>query len=129
MECYEAHFDALACDTRHGVALELLLRSVPGVEVRDAPSRHLAWRQSDALPDHTANSKCLGLQRVKISHAPAQRTRVTRGLTTPTIAKLNMSVNGAGRCVTGLRQQLALRQGHARSEPILKLNVSAYSAR
>lgn len=56
VECYEAHFDALVCDTRHGVALELLLRSVQGVVVRDAPSRHLAWRQSDILHD-TINSE------------------------------------------------------------------------
>ncbi|CAB3253482.1 unnamed protein product [Arctia plantaginis] len=57
VECYESHFDALVCDTRHGVALELLLRSVPGIEVRDVPSRHLAWRQTDSLPDNTANSE------------------------------------------------------------------------
>ncbi|XP_075973435.1 meiosis regulator and mRNA stability factor 1-like protein isoform X2 [Anticarsia gemmatalis] len=57
VECYEAHFEALVCETRHGVALELLLRSVPGVEVRDAPSRHLAWRQTDTLPDTIATSE------------------------------------------------------------------------
>lgn len=58
MECYESHFDALVCDTRHGVTLELLLRSVPGVEVRDVPSRHLTWRQTDSLSDNTTYSKC-----------------------------------------------------------------------
>ncbi|KAF9824562.1 hypothetical protein SFRURICE_004019 [Spodoptera frugiperda] len=44
VECYEARFDALVCDPRHGVALELLLRSVEGLDVRDAPSRHLTWK-------------------------------------------------------------------------------------
>lgn len=44
VECYESRFDALVCDPRHGVALELLLRSVEGLDVRDAPSRHLTWK-------------------------------------------------------------------------------------
>lgn len=44
VECYESRFDALVCDPRHGVTLELLLRSVEGLDVRDAPSRHLTWK-------------------------------------------------------------------------------------
>ncbi|KAM3964554.1 meiosis regulator and mRNA stability factor 1-like protein [Aphomia sociella] len=44
VECYEATFPPLVADARHGVALELLLRSVPGLEVKDNPSRHLTWR-------------------------------------------------------------------------------------
>ncbi|KAI5651763.1 OST-HTH/LOTUS domain-containing protein [Phthorimaea operculella] len=48
VECYEATFPPLVADPRRGVALELLLRSVPGVEVKDSPSRHLAWRTERA---------------------------------------------------------------------------------
>ncbi|CAG9094078.1 unnamed protein product [Plutella xylostella] len=43
VECYEATFAPLTREPTRGVALELLLRSVPGVAVRDAPSRHVAW--------------------------------------------------------------------------------------
>ncbi|CAH2260947.1 jg17721 [Pararge aegeria aegeria] len=43
VECYEAMFPPLAADFRYGVTLELLLRSIPTVQVKDSPSRHLTW--------------------------------------------------------------------------------------
>ncbi|XP_026725031.1 meiosis regulator and mRNA stability factor 1 isoform X2 [Trichoplusia ni] len=61
VECYESRFDALVVDTRRGVALELLLRSVEGLEVRDAPSRHLTWKNAPIVLTpplmNTANSE------------------------------------------------------------------------
>ncbi|CAG9786215.1 unnamed protein product [Diatraea saccharalis] len=59
VECYEAMFPPLVADPRRGVALELLLRSVPGIEVKDSPSRHLAWRAdgTDTPPTHTNQSE------------------------------------------------------------------------
>lgn len=48
VECYEAVFPPLVADTQRGVALELLLRSIPNVEVKDSPSRHLTWRLTRA---------------------------------------------------------------------------------
>ncbi|CAH2037602.1 unnamed protein product, partial [Iphiclides podalirius] len=58
VECYEAMFPPLVADPRHGVALELLLRSVPNVEVKDCPSRHLTWRtnRSDTSPSNCNQS-------------------------------------------------------------------------
>ncbi|CAG5031554.1 unnamed protein product [Parnassius apollo] len=58
VECYEAMFPPLVADPRRGVALELLLRSVPNMEVRDSPSRHLAWRtnRSDTPPSNCNQS-------------------------------------------------------------------------
>ncbi|XP_034830652.1 meiosis regulator and mRNA stability factor 1 isoform X1 [Maniola hyperantus] len=43
VECYEAMFPPLTADCRYGVTLELLLRSLPSVQVKDSPSRHLTW--------------------------------------------------------------------------------------
>ncbi|KAL4712272.1 hypothetical protein ACJJTC_004034 [Scirpophaga incertulas] len=60
VECYEAVFSPFPpADPHHGVALELLLRSVPGVEVRDNPSRHLTWRAegNDSPPTNTTQSE------------------------------------------------------------------------
>ncbi|CAH0579062.1 unnamed protein product [Chrysodeixis includens] len=61
VECYESRFDALVVDIRRGVALELLLRSVEGLEVRDAPSRHLTWKNAPIVLTpplmNTANSE------------------------------------------------------------------------
>ncbi|CAH0667451.1 unnamed protein product [Chilo suppressalis] len=57
VECYEATFPPLVADPRHGVALELLLRSVPGLEVKDSPSRHLTWR-IDGTDTITNQSEC-----------------------------------------------------------------------
>lgn len=59
VECYEALFPPLMVDGSRGVALELLLRSVPGVEVKDAPSRHLAWRPHgpDSPASHSNQSE------------------------------------------------------------------------
>ncbi|XP_052759565.1 meiosis regulator and mRNA stability factor 1 [Galleria mellonella] len=59
VECYEAMFSPLLVDVRHGVALELLLRSVPGLEVKDSPSRHLTWRTdgTDTPPTHSDSSR------------------------------------------------------------------------
>ncbi|XP_049868975.1 meiosis regulator and mRNA stability factor 1 isoform X2 [Pectinophora gossypiella] len=53
VECYETTFQPLVADPRNGVALELLLRSAPGFEVRDAPSRHLAAATQRALTPST----------------------------------------------------------------------------
>ncbi|XP_050346256.1 meiosis regulator and mRNA stability factor 1 [Nymphalis io] len=52
VECYEAVFPPLLADSRRGVALELLLRSIPNLEVKDSPSRHLTWRiaRADSPP-------------------------------------------------------------------------------
>ncbi|XP_041977942.1 meiosis regulator and mRNA stability factor 1 isoform X2 [Aricia agestis] len=50
VECYESMFPALVTDSRHGVALELLLRSIPAVEVKDSPSRHLTWSSRPHTP-------------------------------------------------------------------------------
>uniref|UniRef100_A0A2A4JHD7 Meiosis regulator and mRNA stability factor 1 n=1 Tax=Heliothis virescens TaxID=7102 RepID=A0A2A4JHD7_HELVI len=77
VECYEARFDELVCDTRRGVALEMLLRSVEGLEVRDAPSRHVTWKTSTlALTPplaNTANSDCSRSsgERERLRTAPA----------------------------------------------------------
>ncbi|XP_059045300.1 meiosis regulator and mRNA stability factor 1-like [Achroia grisella] len=59
VECYEATFMPLMVDVQRGVALELLLRSVPGVEVKDSPSRHLTWRTdgTDTPPSHSESSR------------------------------------------------------------------------
>ncbi|KAL0841176.1 hypothetical protein ABMA28_014919 [Loxostege sticticalis] len=59
VECYEAMFPPLVPDTHRGVALELLLRSVPGIEVRDSPSRHLTWRTdgTETPPTHSNQSE------------------------------------------------------------------------
>lgn len=61
MECYEAMFPALVADAAGGVPLELLLRAVPGLEVRDSPSRHLAACDARACstppPSHTPHSE------------------------------------------------------------------------
>ncbi|XP_072932051.1 meiosis regulator and mRNA stability factor 1 isoform X2 [Epargyreus clarus] len=57
VECYEASFPPLLCDARRGVPLELLLRNVAALELRDCPSRHLAWRaRSDTPPQNTSHS-------------------------------------------------------------------------
>ncbi|GBP33627.1 Meiosis regulator and mRNA stability factor 1 [Eumeta japonica] len=48
VECYEATFAPLVVDSTHGVALELLLRSIPTLVVRDTPSRHITWRPERA---------------------------------------------------------------------------------
>ncbi|CAK1547136.1 unnamed protein product [Leptosia nina] len=50
VECYEAMFPPLMADSRHGVTLELLLRSISSVVVRDSPSRHLTWADPGTLP-------------------------------------------------------------------------------
>ncbi|XP_013144895.1 PREDICTED: meiosis arrest female protein 1, partial [Papilio polytes] len=50
-------FPALVCEPRAGVALELLLLSVPGVELKETPSRHLAWAAPTARAD-TPPSLC-----------------------------------------------------------------------
>ncbi|XP_022120063.2 meiosis regulator and mRNA stability factor 1 isoform X2 [Pieris rapae] len=50
VECYESMFPPLVCDPRYGVSLELLLRSIPCVAVKDSPSRHLAWAEPPVLP-------------------------------------------------------------------------------
>ncbi|XP_047513906.1 meiosis regulator and mRNA stability factor 1 isoform X2 [Pieris napi] len=50
VECYESMFPPLVCDPRYGVPLELLLRSIPCVAVKDSPSRHLAWAEPPVLP-------------------------------------------------------------------------------
>ncbi|KAJ8728094.1 hypothetical protein PYW08_016479 [Mythimna loreyi] len=77
VECYEARFEALVVDARHGVALELLLRSVEGLEVRDAPSRHLAWKNAPlavtpplALTANSESSRSSG-ERERPRTAPA----------------------------------------------------------
>ncbi|XP_045535658.1 meiosis regulator and mRNA stability factor 1 [Papilio machaon] len=57
VECYEAMFPALVCEPRAGVALELLLLSIPGVELKETPSRHLAWAAATARAD-TPPSVC-----------------------------------------------------------------------
>ncbi|KPJ02798.1 Limkain-b1 [Papilio xuthus] len=57
VECYEAMFPALVCEPRAGVALELLLLSVPGVELKETPSRHLAWATATSRAD-TPPSVC-----------------------------------------------------------------------
>lgn len=56
VECYEAMFPPLVADARRGVALELLLRSIPSLEVRDSPSRHLTWRTREQSPSHSFHS-------------------------------------------------------------------------
>ncbi|XP_052740437.1 meiosis regulator and mRNA stability factor 1 [Bicyclus anynana] len=43
VECYEAMFPQLLANYRYGVALELLIRSIPAVQVKDSPSRHITW--------------------------------------------------------------------------------------
>ncbi|XP_063824866.1 meiosis regulator and mRNA stability factor 1 [Ostrinia nubilalis] len=59
VECYESMFPPLMPDPHHGVALELLLRSVPGIEVRDSPSRHLTWKTegTETPPTHSNHSE------------------------------------------------------------------------
>lgn len=56
VECYEARFPPLVVEPRRGVALELLLRSIPSLAVRDLPSRHIMWQPEGARaispPDH-----------------------------------------------------------------------------
>ncbi|XP_045497656.1 meiosis regulator and mRNA stability factor 1 [Colias croceus] len=58
VECYEAMFPPLLCDARNGVALELLLRSITAVEVKDSPSRHLTWASAPACIDNSDVSRC-----------------------------------------------------------------------
>ncbi|KAJ0177159.1 hypothetical protein K1T71_007168 [Dendrolimus kikuchii] len=55
VDCYEATFRPLIVDAEHGVVLELLLRSIPGLEVKETPSRHLAWRVNDLDSSPTSN--------------------------------------------------------------------------
>lgn len=43
MDCYAAHFGPIAVDATNGVVLELLLRNVPGIQLKEHPSRHLTW--------------------------------------------------------------------------------------
>ncbi|XP_063896860.1 meiosis regulator and mRNA stability factor 1-like isoform X2 [Helicoverpa armigera] len=77
VECYEARFDKLVCDARRGVALEMLLRSIEGLEVRDAPSRHITWKNSSlaltpplANTDNSESSRSSG-ERERLRTAPA----------------------------------------------------------
>ncbi|OWR42532.1 putative limkain b1 [Danaus plexippus plexippus] len=53
VECYEAMFPSLVTDNRRGVALELLLRSIQTLEVKDSPSRHLTWKTSTDSPSQS----------------------------------------------------------------------------
>lgn len=43
VDCYEATFSPLVIDKSRGVALELLLRSIPSLIVKDTPLRHITW--------------------------------------------------------------------------------------
>lgn len=58
VECYEASFAPLGVDQR-GVPLEALLRSISGLEVREVPSRHLAYCAEGVHtpPSHVAQSE------------------------------------------------------------------------
>ncbi|XP_068632213.1 meiosis regulator and mRNA stability factor 1 [Battus philenor] len=58
VECYEAMFPPLMAEPQRGVALELLLRNVPNIELKETPSRHLAWAaaRSDTPPSNSNQS-------------------------------------------------------------------------
>ncbi|XP_053608030.1 meiosis regulator and mRNA stability factor 1 isoform X2 [Plodia interpunctella] len=70
VECYEATFPPFAIDPQRGVALELLLRSIPTLEVKDSPSRHLTW-QTDSTPPHNNDCSRLSGERERPRTAPA----------------------------------------------------------
>ncbi|XP_013199732.2 meiosis regulator and mRNA stability factor 1 [Amyelois transitella] len=71
VECYEATFAPLLVDSRRGVALELLLRSVPTLEVKDSPSRHLTWHSESDTPPHNNDSSRSSGERERPRTAPA----------------------------------------------------------